>query len=84
MLTQLWEGARLAKDSELSISKVLVPVDNLKLAHKEIPPAECQSEAVLSHTEETARLLLSLLSKSEAYGTQSRMRNHITAEGLSD
>lgn len=80
---QLWKGSWFAEEGKLSISKVLVPVDNLKLVHKEKPPAECQSEAVLSHTEETARLLLSLLSKSGAYGTQSRMRDHTTAEGLS-
>lgn len=84
VLTQLWKGTWLAKDSELCISELSVSVDNTKLAHKEMPPAGCQSEAVLSHTEETARLLLSLLSKSGAYGAQSRMRDHTAAEGLCD
>lgn len=84
VLTQLWMGTWLAKDRELSISKVPVSVDSPKLAHEEMPPAECQGEPVLCHTEETARLLLSLLSKSEAYGAQSRMRDHTTAQGLSD
>lgn len=36
---QLWKGTWLAEDSELSISKVLVPMDNLKLAHKEMQSA---------------------------------------------
>lgn len=84
VLIQLWKGTWLEKDSLFSISKVSVSVDNPKLAHKEMPPAECQSEAVLSHTEETASLLLSLLSKSGAHGAQSRMRDHTTAKGLSD
>lgn len=83
-MTQLWKGTWLAKDSLFSISKVSVSVNNPKLTHKEMPPAECQSKAVLSHTEETARLLLSLLSKSGAYGSQSRMRDHTTAKGISD
>lgn len=55
-------GTQFSKDSKLSIS-----VDNPKLAHEEIPPAECQgkSKGMLNNREERAGLLPSLISKSE-------------------